>query len=125
VGRGAPVLGEPNKMLFYKDGDLGLQRDLVGPARCAPSYQRLDEEILGLLAVLIMLIGRPAAFDNPGHAIGVAESRARQPHSPAEVLAGDLAVLPDPQRRPTRHAGLRTSRHRYRDAVSVPRLSGA
>jgi hypothetical protein len=90
-------------MLIYKDADFGVQRDLVGTSRSAPSYQRLDEEILGLLAVLIMFVCGAAPLDDPNHAVGVAEPSARQPHPAAQIGAADLAVRTDPQRRPTRH----------------------
>ena len=56
--------------------------------------QRLDQRILGELAVLVVFIGGSAPLDDPCHAVAVAESAPRQPHPAAEVLAGDLSVRP-------------------------------
>ena len=68
--------------------------------------ERLDQSILRELAVLVVIIGWPSPLDNPDYSVAVAKSRARQPDSTAQVLAGDLSVLADPQRRPPGHVCL-------------------
>ena len=55
------------------------------------------------LAVLVVLIYRAAPLDDLNHAVAVAVSAPRYPHSAAEILASDLAALPDAQRRSTGH----------------------
>jgi hypothetical protein len=91
-------------MPFYEHGDLGVEAYLVSTTWCPPRLQCLDERILGKFAVLVVFVGRAAALDSPCNAVGVAELAARHPHPAAEVLAGDLAVLPDPKRRSAGHA---------------------
>jgi hypothetical protein len=54
--RGAAVLGQPGKMLFYKHGDFGVEGDLVSTTWCSPRVQCLDERILGKFAVLVVLV---------------------------------------------------------------------
>jgi hypothetical protein len=55
-----------------------------------------------------VLIGRAAPLDNPRHAVAVAKSAARHPHPATQIGSGDLAVLPDSQRRSTRVEAIKT-----------------
>jgi hypothetical protein len=92
--------------LFYENGDLGIEADLVSIAwRWHTSCQQcLDKCIFGEFAVLVVLVGWAAALDSPGDAVGVSDLASRYPHAAAEVIASDLSVLPDSKRRSTGHA---------------------
>jgi hypothetical protein len=48
--------------------------------------------------VLVMFVGGSEPLNLPGHPIAVTEPAACPPYPTAEVLAADLAVLPDSQR---------------------------
>jgi len=94
-------LDQPIDVLIDKRHNPGVERDLVTACRTA-ALQCLNQCVLGELAVLVVVIGGSAALHDPGNAVAVSVTAPRHPHSATEVLAGDLAVLPDAQRRPTR-----------------------
>jgi hypothetical protein len=83
---------------------IGVQPDRVGGAARRPALdKRLDQRVFCDLPVFVVLIGYPSALYNSGYAIRVTKPGARQPYTPAEVLAGDLAVRTNTQRRSTCH----------------------
>jgi hypothetical protein len=71
--------------------DLGVERDFAA-ARLYTLTERLNQSILGLLAVLVVLVRRPAPLNDSRHTVAISETCASQPHAPTEILAGDLAV---------------------------------
>ena len=100
-GGSPPVLLQPVNVSINQHRQLGVERDLAPGGRSAPRPQRLDERILSQLAVLVA--DRAAPLDDPCHPVAVAITAAGQPNPVTEVLAADLAVRADPQRRPTCH----------------------
>ena len=99
--------------------DRRVQPDRVRPTRRTALGKRRDQRILGQLAVLVVFIGRPYPLHFAGNPVTVAISTPRQPHAAAQIVASDVAVLPDPQRRST---GQRTTSQRTR--VSPCLLAG-
>ena len=70
------------------------------PARQQRRYQR----VLCKFSPLVVRQGRDSLHD-ARHTVSVSISAPRQPDTAAEIFALDLPVLPDAQRRPTRHIG--------------------
>ncbi|WP_245830363.1 hypothetical protein [Mycobacterium numidiamassiliense] len=99
-------------MPFDENSDFGIEGDLVSMTRRTSRQQCFDKSIFGEFAMLVVLIGWAAALNSPGDAVGIPNLASRYPHAAAQVLAGDLPVLPDAKRRSTGHnapcGGLRT-----------------
>ncbi|WP_254424890.1 hypothetical protein [Mycobacteroides abscessus] len=94
------ILLETVDVLVYEIDDLGIQRNVPGTGSASP-LQSLHEGIFRCLAMLVSI--RASALDNPRNPVRISESAASQPDFPTKRLAGDLAVLADPQGWPTRH----------------------
>jgi hypothetical protein len=68
-----------------------------------PLGQRLDQQILGQLAVLVELVGRADPLHLAHNAVAVAEAAEGLPHTTTKVAARDVAVLSNSQPWSTRH----------------------
>jgi hypothetical protein len=93
------ILGQSLNVLIEESRHQGVEADRVRAGRWVALGQAREQSVLGELSVLVDFVGRAEALNPPGHALAVAKARSSQPHAAAEVLAHDLAVLADTQRR--------------------------
>ena len=72
-------------------------------SRWAAIRDRIHQRLFRSCPILVRNPGWCHPFDPPSNTIEITKPAPRQPHTVTQIVAGDLPVLPDPQRRSTRH----------------------